>query len=53
MSGFNKFLHSSIGNKFLVAITGLFLILFLIVHLLGNLLLLINEHPGEEFNAYS
>lgn len=53
MSGFNKFLHSSIGNKFLVAITGLFLILFLVVHLLGNLLLLINEHPGEQFNAYS
>lgn len=53
MSGFNRFLHSSIGNKFLVAITGLFLILFLVVHLLGNLLLLINEHPGEQFNAYS
>lgn len=53
MSGFNKFLHSSIGNKFLVAITGLFLILFLVVHLLGNLLLLIHEHQGEQFNAYS
>lgn len=53
MSGFNKFLHSSIGNKFLVAVTGLFLMLFLVVHLLGNLLLLINEHGGEQFNAYS
>lgn len=53
MSGFNKFLFSSIGNKLLVAITGLFLTLFLVVHLLGNLLLLINEHQGEQFNAYS
>ncbi len=53
MNGFNKFLFSSIGNKLLVAITGLFMILFLIVHLLGNLLLLINEHQGEQFNAYS
>lgn len=53
MSGFNKFLFSSIGNKLLVAITGLFLILFLVVHLLGNLMLLINEHQGEQFNAYS
>lgn len=56
MSGFNKFLHSSIGNKLLVTATGLFLILFLVVHLLGNLLLLIHPEDGvygEQFNAYS
>jgi succinate dehydrogenase / fumarate reductase cytochrome b subunit len=53
MSGSNKFLNSSIGNKFLVAITGLFLILFLVIHLLGNLLLLINDGEGEMFNSYS
>lgn len=53
MSESNKFLQSSIGNKFLVATTGLFLILFLVIHLLGNLLLLINDGEGEMFNAYS
>lgn len=52
MSGFNKFLFSSIGNKLLVTITGLFLILFLIVHLLGNIQLLIPD-GGETFNVYS
>lgn len=52
MSGFNKFLFSSIGNKLLVALTGLFLVLFLIVHLLGNIQLLIPD-GGETFNVYS
>ena len=31
-----KFANSSIGKKFVMAVTGLSLILFLIVHLAGN-----------------
>lgn len=45
-------LASSIGQKFLVAATGLFLISFLVVHLSGNFLLLKND-GGEAFNAYA
>ncbi len=52
MSWFNNFLTSSIGNKVLVGFTGLFLSLFLIVHLAGNLQLLIADE-GEAFNSYS
>lgn len=52
MSWFNNFLTSSIGNKVLVSFTGLFLCLFLIVHLAGNLQLLIDD-GGASFNAYS
>ena len=44
-----KFANSSIGKKFVMAITGLSLILFLIVHLAGNLTLFISE---ELFNGY-
>lgn len=49
---FSTFLRSSIGNKLLMSFTGLFLILFLIVHLAGNLQLLIDD-GGEAFVAYS
>ncbi len=35
-----------------MSLTGLFLILFLVVHLLGNLQLLYND-SGEEFNKYA
>ncbi len=52
MSWFNNFLASSIGNKILVSLTGLFLSLFLVVHLAGNLQLLIDDE-GEAFNSYS
>lgn len=51
MSWLTKFFSSSIGNKFLMSLTGLFLCLFLVVHLAGNLQLLIND-GGESFNAY-
>ena len=44
-----KFANSSIGKKFVMAVTGLSLILFLIVHLAGNLTLFISE---ELFNGY-
>ena len=46
-----RFFRSSLGRKFIMALTGLFLISFLLVHLLGNLLLLINDE-GESFTAF-
>lgn len=52
MSWFNRFLQSSIGQKLLMALTGIFLMLFLIVHLLGNLKLL-KDDGGDAFNAYA
>lgn len=52
MSWFTKYLQSSIGQKILMAATGLFLMLFLVVHLLGNFQLLKND-GGEAFNAYT
>ncbi len=47
-----RFLNSSIGQKITMSLTGLFLMLFLVVHLAGNLQLL-NDDGGEAFNAYS
>ncbi len=44
--------NSSIGQKLLMSLTGLFLCTFLIVHLIGNLQLLIND-GGKAFNAYA
>jgi len=44
----SKFFTSSIGQKFFMSITGLFLMLFLVVHLTINSLLLIGD--GELFN---
>jgi succinate dehydrogenase / fumarate reductase cytochrome b subunit len=46
------FLGSSIGKKLLMALTGTFLILFLLVHLIGNLQLLIPDN-GKTFNEYA
>lgn len=43
---------TSIGRKLVMALTGLFLTSFLIVHLSGNLLLLKTD-GGEAFNAYA
>ncbi len=47
-----KFLTSSIGRKLIMSLTGLFLCLFLVVHLIGNLQLLIPD-GGETFNRYA
>lgn len=52
------FLASSIGRKLLMALTGIFLILFLTVHLVGNLQLLFpllfgEKEPGRAFNEYA
>jgi len=47
-----NFFSSSIGKKLLMSLTGLFLILFLIVHLIGNLQLL-KDDGGMSFNVYA
>lgn len=47
-----KLFYSSIGRKFLMALTGLFLCIFLIEHLYGNLLILKGDN-GVAFNEYS
>mgnify|MGYP001767640025 CR=1 FL=1 len=45
----SKFLMASIGRKFLMSITGLFLVMFIGVHLTVNLLLIFDD-SGELFN---
>lgn len=52
MGWLSGFLTSSIGRKIIMSLSGLFLILFLVVHLLGNLQLLKND-GGEAFNVYA
>jgi len=51
MSWLFNFLESSIGKKFVMAATGLFIVLFLIEHLIGNLLLLAGDN-GKIFMEY-
>ncbi|HEU4718314.1 MAG TPA: succinate dehydrogenase cytochrome b subunit [Bacteroidia bacterium] len=48
----NKFLTSSIGKKTVMALSGLFLILFLLEHIYGNVLLYFGD-GGAAFNEYS
>ncbi|WP_116124411.1 succinate dehydrogenase cytochrome b subunit [Lewinella sp. IMCC34183] len=52
-SWFAKFLTSSIGKKVIMSLTGLFLISFLLVHLLGNLQLILAQDQGQTFNEYA
>lgn len=52
MSWFTNFLTSSIGQKLVMSLTGLFLIIFLVVHLAGNLQLLAGD-GGQSFNEYA
>ena len=52
MSWFSNFLTSSIGRKVLMSLTGLFLIIFLVIHLIGNLQLL-SPDDGMSFNIYA
>ncbi len=47
-----KIYGSSVGQKLLLGLTGLFLCSFLVVHVSGNLLLFKND-GGAAFNAYS
>ncbi|GIV34284.1 MAG: succinate dehydrogenase [Chitinophagales bacterium] len=50
MSESKAFLNTSIGRKVFMSLTGLFLCLFLVEHLSGNLLLLVSR---DKFNVYS
>jgi succinate dehydrogenase / fumarate reductase, cytochrome b subunit len=52
MSWISTFLSSSIGRKLIMSLSGLFLILFLLVHLMGNLQLLSSDQ-GQSFNVYA
>lgn len=52
MSWFINFLESSVGKKLVMAVTGLFLYIYLIIHLVANLFLL-RQDGGVAFNAYA
>ncbi|MCR8557996.1 succinate dehydrogenase cytochrome b subunit [Mucilaginibacter sp. BJC16-A38] len=52
MSEFKQTFNSSLGKKLIMALTGLFLCTFLIVHLGGNLLLF-RDDDGFGFNMYA
>ncbi|MFM7586363.1 MAG: succinate dehydrogenase cytochrome b subunit [Bacteroidota bacterium] len=52
MNKISVMLRSSLGRKLMMSLTGLFLILFLVVHLVGNLQLLAGDE-GVAFNRYS
>ena len=52
MSEFKQTFNSSLGKKLIMALTGLFLCTFLIVHLGGNLLLF-KKDDGFGFNVYA
>ena len=52
MSWLKQTLSSTIGRKWIMSFTGLFLVLFLIGHLVGNLQLFIND-GGQSFNIYA
>lgn len=49
---FGRFITSSIGQKLVMSLTGLFLISFLLVHLVGNLQLMYSD-GGQAFNEYA
>lgn len=49
MNGITTIFHSTIGKKYLMAITGLLLVLFVIGHMLGNLQIFLGP---ETINAY-
>jgi len=52
MSEFKQTFNSSLGKKLLMALTGLFLCTFIIVHLAGNLFLF-KDDQGYGFNVYA
>ena len=51
MNSVLEFYYSSIGKKILMSLTGLFLVIFLTEHLIGNLLLFAND-DGAMYQAY-
>ncbi len=52
MTTLTKIFNPTVGRKALMAMTGLFLCMFLIEHLYGNLMMLYND-GGEAFNKYT
>lgn len=52
MSWIIKLLTSTLGRKLLMSLTGLFLISFLTIHLIGNLVIFSSD-DGLAFNAYA
>jgi succinate dehydrogenase / fumarate reductase cytochrome b subunit len=52
MTAFRSIVWSSVGKKFITGLTGLALIGFVTVHLIGNLTLFIPD-AGHAFNAYA
>ncbi|MCK5101795.1 MAG: succinate dehydrogenase cytochrome b subunit [Cyclobacteriaceae bacterium] len=52
MSWIIKMLSSTLGKKLLMSLTGLFLISFLTIHLIGNLAIFSNDN-GLAFNTYA
>jgi succinate dehydrogenase / fumarate reductase cytochrome b subunit len=52
MNWLTKTLSSSVGQKMLMALTGLFLCIFLVIHLIGNFQLLLDDQ-GLQFNLYA
>ncbi len=51
MGWFISFIDSSLGKKLIMAVTGLFLYIYLVIHLIANLFIL---YPtGAPFNAYA
>ncbi len=52
MTKFFEFLNTSVGRKWLMALTGLFLCLFVVVHVSGNLQLF-HDDGGLAFNKYA
>jgi succinate dehydrogenase / fumarate reductase, cytochrome b subunit len=52
MNWFLKLFSSTLGKKLVMAVTGLFLISFLVIHLIGNLQLL-KYDGGKAFNVYA
>lgn len=52
MSWITQVFTTSIGKKLIMSLTGLFLCLFLVVHMSGNFLLF-NDDGGQAFNEYT
>jgi succinate dehydrogenase / fumarate reductase cytochrome b subunit len=52
MKWFTELFSSTLGRKLVMALTGLFLISFLVIHLIGNLQLL-KDDGGHAFNVYA
>src|SRR5690606_15567461 len=52
MSKSKPLLFSSLGKKLIMSLTGLFLCSFLIIHLIGNLIVLYDDQ-GKAYNEYA